>query len=782
MNYLIQVCRGVFVLLIMISSTSYAQEIKGRIQDKEGNPISFATVKVLEKNIGAITNENGQFSIDGLPLPATYTFEVASLGYLTTTSKKKVTSNSLLKFVLKEDVNQLQEVQVTGESQAQQHQNAGYEISTINTDQLLNQSTDINQILKTTSGINIRETGGLGSGFSLSLNGLTGNQVRYYIDGVPMESYGSALTLNNYPVNLIEDIEIYKGVVPINFGADALGGLINIKTPNIHSTYLDASYSVGSFNTHRLALNGQFSDQEKGYFVSVQSFFNHSDNDYLMKKAPLYDDLGNAKGDIEARRFNDQYTSGMITAKTGVFNKSYADELTLSLTYAENKNNIQHPPNTINVVFGHLHERSKTMLANARYKKAFGKLNVDAFINGGLIQNSAIDTVGKIYRWDGSSVDRDPSTGKGEYYPQKSLLVIDDKVVRSNINLSYDLNDNHTFAVNAGQNYLQRVGDDKVNPNNKTFRSPNHINKTTLGAAWLAKTNNEKFEFSLFAKQYLYNGQIVIQDYENNDVTTDIENGGTGFGGTFTYNVNDNFRLKTSYEKAFRIPEAAELLGDGIFILPNPILEPEKSHNANIGLSYDNQFSLWYFKANSNLFYRNSEDFIRFRPMGPQGTYENISNVRSMGMELGLYSEYNRKFFISTNFTYQDITDQTALDEGLPNVNYQSKVPNIPYLFGNLSLGYNIVQTSNKKLTTSWTSKYVHQFFLNWESSGDPAEKLTIPTQLTHDLNIEYSFERGKYNTTLTVSNITDAEVYDNFKIQKPGRAFYLKFRYYFNR
>ena len=81
-----------------------------------------------------------------------------------------------------------------------------------------------------TTGIKVREEGGVGSDFDLSINGLSGNSVRYFLDGMPLDTKGSGVSLANLPINIIDRIEIYKGVVPASLGTDALGGTINIIT------------------------------------------------------------------------------------------------------------------------------------------------------------------------------------------------------------------------------------------------------------------------------------------------------------------------------------------------------------------------------------------------------------------------------------------------------------------------------------------------------------------------------------------------------------------------
>lgn len=81
-----------------------------------------------------------------------------------------------------------------------------------------------------TTGIKVREEGGVGSDFDLSINGMSGNSVRYFLDGMPLDTKGSGVSLANLPINIIDRIEIYKGVVPASLGTDALGGAINIIT------------------------------------------------------------------------------------------------------------------------------------------------------------------------------------------------------------------------------------------------------------------------------------------------------------------------------------------------------------------------------------------------------------------------------------------------------------------------------------------------------------------------------------------------------------------------
>ena len=60
---------------------------------------------------------------------------------------------------------------------------------------------------------------------------------------------------------------------------------------------------------------------------------------------------------------------------------------------------------------------------------------------------------------------------------------------------------------------------------------------------------------------------------------------------------------------------------------------------------------------------------------------------------------------------------------------------------------------------------------------GRADSKLRVPNQVTHDVGVSWIFENDVARTTATleIQNVTDALLYDNFGVQRPGRAFYAK-------
>ena len=128
---------------------------------------------------------------------------------------------------LKTDRHQLDEVVVVS-NRSSHVQRSAFNALDLSVKEMHNTSKSLGETLSQLPGLKLRESGGVGSDAQLSLDGFSGKHVKIFIDGVPQEGAGAALDINNLPVNFAERIEVYKGVVPVGFGSDALGGVINI--------------------------------------------------------------------------------------------------------------------------------------------------------------------------------------------------------------------------------------------------------------------------------------------------------------------------------------------------------------------------------------------------------------------------------------------------------------------------------------------------------------------------------------------------------------------------
>lgn len=766
------------VLLIIALSffiNTFAQHsIKGIILDTSGSFIEGATIEVIgNKSQNTVSNTKGEFSLS--LSEGDHTLVVNFLGFKET--YKNITSpnsDKKIEITLTEDTETLENVLIVGKTKNEEKRSSGFALDILETQNVKTVNADINHIIKDIPGVNLREAGGLGSNFRLSLNGLAGNQIRYFIDGIPMENFGTSLTLNNFPINLIQSVEIYKGVVPISLGIDALGGAINILTSTKETNYLDAMYSFGSFNTHRASVNTQYVTQS-GHYFKLFSFFNYSDNNYLMKDVPVFDlELGNFEGNIDIKRFNDLYVSSLLSAEYGIRDKRYADQLYLRIIGTHNKKNYQHPDNNILRVLGDFHTQGNTTLLSTYYRKKINRLGIQFIGLVGQVNESNDDTSTRKFNWAGDFIERNENDVLGELGTTRSLFKLTDQIASSQFNIKFAINDHQTLEGNYALNYLRRKGKDEVNPMNFSFREPSSLSKNIIGLSYTIKDSKDIFNLSAFGKQYLFLGK------ETDAITEEkrsVDFAYTGYGSVLAIHPIPSLTIKASYEKSFRLPESYELLGNGLFILPNFELQPEESDNINLGVRFNKTFSTIKLTSDTNLFYRESVNFIRLKqPEGVFSEFDNITNVTSQGIESGINLLYKNTLEAQFNITYQDIIDKNRFDEGFDNSAFDSRVPNIPYFFWNTRLGAKFLK--NKQLTFYWSYSFVESFFLKTENNGNPEDKNDIPAQHIQGLDIDYSWNKGKYTLSASVNNLTDELVFDNFRIQKPGRAFYLNFRY----
>ncbi len=98
-----------------------------------------------------------------------------------------------------------------GAAMAERLRQSAQAITVIETEQAQRRTADLGEVLARTQGVGVRRSAGLGSWARFSLNGLTDEQIRFFIDGVPLDLAGYPFGVSNVPVNLVERVEIYRG-------------------------------------------------------------------------------------------------------------------------------------------------------------------------------------------------------------------------------------------------------------------------------------------------------------------------------------------------------------------------------------------------------------------------------------------------------------------------------------------------------------------------------------------------------------------------------------------
>ncbi|PIB34993.1 hypothetical protein BFP72_06100 [Reichenbachiella sp. 5M10] len=759
--------------------------LTGHITDEKGGDLPGTTILELNSRKGAVTDGKGQFELN--LNCTTCQVEISGLGFekqLIKIDFSSSTQQHLGKIVLREDTQVLNELVIT-ESKADQVEQKAFSVTAIDAKPLQIRNMDVNMVLGQVTGVRIREAGGMGSRFTFSLNGLSGRQVKLFIDDIPMDVMGRAFSLNNFPVNLIERVEVYKGVVPVHLGSDALGGSVNILTDQSVQSFLDASYSYGSFNTHRAAFVGRYRFEESGFTVGLKSFFNYSDNNYTMYDMEGYVDKKPV--DIDAERYHDAYRSFMTQLEVGYTDTKWADVLMVNAAYADLHNEIQ-TGYTVKQPFGEAEEYEDDYILSLDYRKSdFGIKNLDVklFSLYSKFNRTVIDTSSYVYDWEGN---REPNINPswGEALREKSYYEFSQRSFLQRAYLSYDFTPNQKLSFNYITTYIERQGENRYGiPEQQSFASPNKLAKHILGLSHEMNLLHDKLSVIPTLKRYLFNINatdiLIYEDntFEQQSLTTHISN--WGYSLALRYYFTDDLYMKGSFERGYRIPEPFEIFGDGLITESNPNLKPEESYNYNLGTYFKLELNDFHsVQLGLGGFYRDVRDYIFEKNNGKVNQFENIEDVVSKGLEIEMGYKWKDKLTINTNLTWQEFINnqETTLVTNRPNPAYGLRIPNTPYLFGNLDATYTFKPLFQKiGLSAYYSFNYVHDFLLAYDLINNPQNE--IPAQFIQNAGLTFSGPKQKHSLSLEGRNLFNEVAYDNYKLQKPGRAFYVKWRYF---
>lgn len=787
---------GILTLITLFFCVSLVAQprtlFSGKVVSTDKTIVDFATVYLKGTQYGCTTDERGIYH---LPAPAgKYTLVVSAVGFETYEKAIEIVSDGRTKqtVVLKPSVTELDEVVVTSTGVGRVKKSA-FNAVAVDTKELHNSTKSLSEALNQLPGMKLRESGGVGSDMQLMLDGFSGKHVKIFIDGVPQEGAGTAFDLNNIPVNFAERIEVYKGVVPVGFGTDALGGVVNIVTnKKRRNWFLDASYSYGSFNTHKSYVNfGQ--TFKNGLMYEINAFQNYSDNDYYIDNyITEFGDDGitestDKKKIYHVKRFNDTFHNEAVIGKIGVMDKSWADRLVFSFNYSNFYKEIQTGVYQY-VVFGQKHRKGYSFVPSVEYRKRnllIEGLDVSATANYNHNITHNIDTASYKYNWLG---DKKYTGTPGEQSHQNN----ESKNTNWNgtFTANYRIGEVHTFTLNHVISTFHRTTRSYISGSSKLsdFSIPKKTRKNITGLSYRYMPS-DKWNVSAFAKYYnQYNEGPVSQNSDGigNYILLKKHLNSLGYGAAGTYFIVKDLQAKLSYEKAYRLPTTDELFGDEDLEAGKADLKPERSDNFNLNLSYSYHIGKHAIYVEGSLIYRDTKDYIK-RGLSQVsdmsfGYYENHGRVKTKGYNISLRYNYSRWFNIGGTFNSMNARDEEKYRAGgtqQESLTYGQRIPNQPYLYANFdaSLTWHDLFAKGNVLTVGYDGYYQHDFPLYWENLGDPTTKIRVPEQLSHNLSIGYSLKGGRYNLSFECRNLTNAKLYDNFSLQKAGRAFYGKIR-----
>ena len=769
-------------LLPMGAFAETTGKIDGTVVDAEtGKPLVGANVVLQETELGATVDKDGTYAIPDVPA-GRYKVAAVWAGYGKITKEVAVSADEVttIHFELEETGYELEEFVVVAPTEIATIKHSPMTVTVMDVSELRGRFVTLNQVLNRATGVKIRQEGALGSDARIAIHGMEGKRVKVFIDDSPLNTPDGSLGINDIPIQLIERIEIYKGVVPARLGGDAIGGAVNVVTREYESDYVDVTYSPGSHNTHRASWIFQKELPGPGIKFGTGGFFNYSDNDYSMD-SPFQPGL-------TITRDHDAYLA-YVVGVVGSLTKAWFDKIELELVKYGNRKEIQGIQTNIRFA------ETKGVLyfaALALEKEGFFLDNLDFDFSLGIpvFRASFIDTSHYRYHFDGTQYPSPHGQGEIGWDPHDSKDTQYD--VRQRLNLNYRLNDTHGLNLNTVASYSSREPDDPLASEHAGYNIgdyPSETYRIISGLTHEMALSGGETVNSLSAKCFHIHSEIAATGRMQRSLRgtpSTIENSRTKFGisEAFRHRVHPSLNLKASAEHAMRLPDSKELFGDGVMITPAPKLTPEVSENVNVGVMFDREDVLGMprLEAEVNGFFRYTHDMIKLGP-GADGltfAHVNLGEVRTLGADAEVKADLSKAVYAYANATYQDLRDVREYVAGTktPNPTKDKRVPNIPWFYCNFGVELHKEDFFGPGQfgKVFWEGGYVEEFFYAWEMSR--YQRRRIPSCFQQTVGLEYSFFNNGVILSAEVHNLTDAKALDIYNRPRPGRTVHMNLRY----
>lgn len=781
---------GIFIPLI-----SFAQHsLSGRVvSEKDGAPVVNAAIYIKKNNVEVFTDKNGLYHIK-LTQSGKYTIRVSFMGYNTVEQTVNIKGESTLNFTLKENLQELNEVVVSASAQKAEInriRQSPMAVTVVDGEKLRGRSSGIEEILTRTSGIKVRKTGGLGSASRISVHGLEGKRVAVYINGFPLNSPDGSFDINDIPIDVIKYIEVYKGIVPAEYGGDGLGGAINIVTREDECDLVGFTQELASFGTFKTLASAQKLFAKPGILFNVAFFKNKSKNNYMMSW-PVFETNLPASEYRKVRRNNDYYDADFYHVGIG-FRKLYFDKLDLECAFYRNKKGIQ----SLNFDSRHAYTKSLNIMPTLDLEKnnfIFKGLDMRNTLVAPIIRSNMTDTATTKTQWDGTVTQAIGETEDNLFNESHNRQF----ELRNKLNLKYMLG-RHSFNLND-QFVLSdyRPKDERMNEylgfDPSSF--PSKMISNNIGFSHLYVSSDNRFQNSLTMSIYYLKSKIfrtgdALSKDHAEDVAapkqTSVNKTYYGFSEGVSYEFWKGVRGKISFSHNVRIPDTGELFGNGISIKPSVNLQPEVGNNLNVGIIIDrrNLCGLTRVQWETNFYYMYMKNMIRLFPADTRSIYTNLGKTSTLGFDTDIKVDVTPNIYAYFNLTLQDIRDRQKWlndEKGTDNPTYDKHVPNIPSFYYNYGMEYHVEGLLGKKeLSRVYVDvSHVGEFDWGWQMSTlpDQRKKWLIPSNDVFTIGLQQSFWHNNISLSFEVENIFDKENYMEFKMPLQGRTFKMKLRF----
>jgi outer membrane receptor protein involved in Fe transport len=764
-----------------LPATVRGQALSGRVVDcGAGQPLAGVSVKINGATGGTSTGSEGAYRFASLR-EGTYQLEFSFIGMKTVRREVRLSGSrhETLNICMEEEVSTLGEVTVEARYERKEIKEAkeqGVPVSVIDGKLLAGRGTSIAEVINHQTGVKVRRTGGVGSDTKINVRGLEGKRVQIYLDGHALNTPDGSFSINDIPLQFIDRIEIYKGIVPPEFGGDGLGSAINVVTIEAEGSFYDAWYSCQSYGANEgSALYKHYFPKQKMYATGMVGMLD-AKNDYTIN-SPYVEGL-------RFKRDHDHYRriEGAVALE---LTDAWWDECELELPFFISRKEIQGIRTNIR------HARTGGWIAGAELhleKAGFFTDRLDTKFDGTFFAgvNQVNDTSSYIYDFSGGRV---ANTYRGEvgFVPNMSSDPYRD--YRYKLNLKYRLLPSMTVNLNNDFRFVHTETGDTLAD---SFLHTNYSGFTTGITTVVSSFNVENRWFgnrltTMLTGRHYYNrfsGKTVDMSYGTSvdpDYTREQQHN-YGYSLAVRYDFARSWLLKLALEHNYRLPKSEELLGDRVQVVPNPKLKPEQADNYNLGVIFDRYYDNFRrLQFESNAYVMSISDMMMIRQANYYMGYYNLGKALLWGMDAEVKWDVSREWFLMLNATYQKAIDRMRYVAGTqtPNVTYDMQIPHIPVLFVNWSADYrkdNLFGGRGQYSRFYYEGGYTDKYYYGYNLTVN--QNFVIPSSCIHTVGAEYAILDRRVLFSLECHNIFNTKELTNLNYPLAGRTVQAKVRF----
>ncbi|OHX68256.1 TonB-dependent receptor [Flammeovirga pacifica] len=751
-----------FAFIFSFSFSDTKINIRGHITSNNEH-IPFATISVNGGTFGTSSDESGHFSL-ALEKGREYTITVSAVGYSPITVNYTAKNNAdELHIQLDKDLLQLNEVVVSSNRREQSRKETAAVVNVVN-QEIFNVSSSkvVADGLNFVSGARVENTCGNCGSSSLRLNGLEGPYTQILMDSRPLfNGLVSVYGLEQIPVSMVDQIEVVRGGGSVLFGANAIGGTVNIitKAPEFNSYEVGTNFGTidGKSNDYNLYFNTSLvsKNEKTGAYVygsyRNRDHWNANPNDVWYK----LDDNDQPTGDAIKDDFSELPQLKTISVGTKAYH-SFNDQ------------------NKLTADFRYIHEDRR---GGNKFDKAPHETDITEWINMSIVSG------GLNYDWFSADkkkhlnaysnlqyVNRDSYYGANQALDGYGLTTGLTYVggAQMNFNLGRMLNADSYFVVGAeyiyDNIYDKKLGYFDPEANEQTNDIPvSNQESQTMAIFAQNEWKGNKLSVLLGARM----DYVMIKDFENVDNNKNV----TSFNPRLNlkYNLTKDMQLRGGIATGFRAPQMfSEDLhvevagGQAVRTVLDPNLKAERSLSYNLAWDLEKKIgnTQTYFLVegfHTRIFDRFDNQFVVDEDEDGNEIFYNwkrnsTSDAIVQGINLEAKIAPSEKFNVQGAYTIQSSRYEEDNQWGDEDTSVSKEILRTPNQYGSITLNYKPAQKWTTSLTGVYTgSMYVpllpggymngelveNERLIESESFFDMGAKVSYRTKLGKNANIQ---------------------------------------------